>query len=154
LGEATDEGGRAGELALARANLVGTIVNGTAGGYPLRVASRPDGEARRATISIGDPQEGWQNRYSVAEHEFGHMLGNPDEYHDPEHPHDEARKKAWTALVESAGVAVPMKGEEASTSSQMSKGTDVLPAHYVTIWDALGELTTGYVTRDEWSLRG
>jgi hypothetical protein len=142
------------DLARSRADLVGTIVNGTSAGYPVRVSSRPDGEARRASLSIGDPEEGWSNAYSVAEHEFGHMLGNPDEYDDPLHPHDEAKRKAWMAMVESAGVNVPMGGEETSTSSQMSKGTDVLPAHYATIWDALGELTAAYVTREEWTLRG
>ena len=154
LGECDQrEPGRA-DLARSRAELVGTIVNGTSAGYPVRVSSRPEGEARRATVSIGDPEEGWSNPYSVAEHEFGHMLGNPDEYDDPLHPHDEAKRKAWKAMVESAGVSVPMGGEETSTSSQMSKGTDVLPAHYATIWDALGELTAAYVTREEWTLRG
>ena len=127
LGECDQrEPGRA-DLARSRAELVGTIVNGTSAGYPVRVSSRPEGEARRATVSIGDPEEGWSNPYSVAEHEFGHMLGNPDEYDDPLHPHDEAKRKAWKAMVESAGVSVPMGGEETSTSSQMSKGTDVLP---------------------------
>ena len=152
VGESKDEGERAASLAEARANLVGTIINGTAGGYPLRVSTRPDGGGRRATVALGEPEEGWANRYSVAEHEFGHMLGNPDEYHDPLHPHDEAKRNAWMALVKSAGVSVPMGGEEASTSSQMSKGTDVLPAHYATIWEALGELTSPYVKREEWTL--
>jgi hypothetical protein len=146
------EPGRA-DLARSRADLVGTIINGTSAGYPVRVSSQPDGEARRVTVSIGDPEEGWDNPYSVAEHEFGHMLGNPDEYDDPLHPHDEAKQKAWKALVESAGVSVPMDGKEGSTTSQMSKGTDVLPAHYVTIWEALGELTAAYVAREEWTLR-
>ena len=63
------------ELARSRADIVGTIINGTSAGYPVRVSSRPDGEARRTTVSIGEPEEGWDNPYSVAEHEFGHMLG-------------------------------------------------------------------------------
>ena len=154
LGECEPRESNRADLARSRADLVGTIVNGTSAGYPVRVSSRPDGEARRVTVSIGDPEEGWDNPYSVAEHEFGHMLGNPDEYDDPLHPHDEAKRKAWKAMVESAGVSVPMGGEEASTTSQMSKGTDVLPAHYATIWDALGELTAAYVTREEWTLKG
>jgi hypothetical protein len=154
LGESDGkEHGSPADLARSRADLVATIVNGTAAGYPVHVSSRADGSGRRASISLGDLQEGWSNPYTVGEHEFGHMLGNPDEYDDPQHPHDEAKRKAWSALVESAGVSVPMKGTEASTTSQMSKGTDVLPAHYATIWEALGEITAPYVTRDQWTLR-
>jgi hypothetical protein len=154
LGECDAREANRTDLARSRADLVGTTINGTSAGYPVRVSSRPEGEARRVTVSIGEPEEGWDNPYSVAEHEFGHMLGNPDEYDDPLHPHDEAKFKAWKAMVESAGVSVPMGGEETSTTSQMSKGTDVLPAHYATIWDALGELTAAYVTKAEWTLKG
>jgi hypothetical protein len=153
VGESRGEDpGMAEALARRRGDTVGTIINGTSKGYPLRVSARASGDGRRATVGLGEQEAGWSDQYSVAEHEFGHMLGNVDEYRDAEHVHDEAKKGRWTALVRSAGVSVPMEGEEASTSSQMSKGTDVLPAHYVTIWEALGELTDRYVTRSEWSI--
>jgi hypothetical protein len=64
----------------------------------------------------------------------------------------EAKKKKWQALMRSAGVQVPMEGEEASTTSQMSKGTDVLPAHFATVWEALGMCTGPFVKPEDWRL--
>jgi hypothetical protein len=35
----------------------------------------------------------------------------------------------------------------------MSVGVDVLPRHYLTIWEALGRMTTPHITQSEWSIR-
>ena len=58
-------------------------------------------------------------------------------------------------MVESAGVSVPMGGEEASTTSQMSKGDGMcspaqLRHHLARPWG----LTAAYATREEWTLKG
>src|SRR6202008_2852489 len=110
------------------------------------------------------------DEYSVLAHEFGHMLGNPDEYF--EYGSDkvkdakakqlektgnkedivrakqiESMKSSGTeshinaqepmaALAESSGQNIPEFGPK--TSSIMSAGADVLPVHYVTMWEVLG----------------
>ena len=38
------------------------------------------------------------------------------------------------------------------TSSLMSAGVDVLPRHYLTLWEALGQMTSPDITRNEWSI--
>ena len=38
------------------------------------------------------------------------------------------------------------------TSSQMSNGIDVLPRHYVTLWEALGRMTSPDISQAEWKL--
>jgi hypothetical protein len=35
----------------------------------------------------------------------------------------------------------------------MSAGVDVLPRHYVTLWEALGRMTTPDITQAQWSLQ-
>ena len=38
------------------------------------------------------------------------------------------------------------------TASQMSAGVDVLPRHYVTLWEALGRMTAPDIAQAEWKL--
>lgn len=91
------------------------------------------------------------NRYSVAEHEFGHALGLPDEYVNNTTGDLGAKQQAFVALAQQAGVAPPDRWGD-RTSSQMSNGVDVLPRHYLTIWEALGHMTAPDITRNEWSI--
>ena len=130
----------------------------------------------------GDP-------YSVAVHEFGHMLGNPDEYFAwgpktldqkvaqllasgdvdkmMEGVNLDQKRKAgkvtasttgdradiqsnYAALVSSAGLEIPYFGS--THSSLMSAGTDLLPRHYVALWEALGRITDPIVKPSEWKI--
>lgn len=132
-----------------------------------------------------------EDAYSVAVHEFGHMMGNPDEYFaygqktldrrvaqlvasgDPLkvaeglalQTKDKAGKveklsasdqerqdiqDSYAMLVESAGLAIPEFGS--TNSSLMSAGTDLLPRHYVAIWEALGRITDPTLTQQDWKL--
>jgi hypothetical protein len=125
----------------------------------------------------GDP-------YSILAHEFGHMLGNPDEYFEygsakvrdqkaaqllasgrPEdairavqvqqakpsgnESHTEAQE-AFGELAESAGQKIPEFGPK--TSSIMSAGADVLPVHYVPLWEVLGAITADAIKPEEWKI--
>lgn len=121
------------------------------------------------------------DNYSILAHEFGHMLGNPDEYfgYGPElltqkiielatskDPVDQQQAKLLAAqkgklnqnmqdvdrrkvqddfgkLVSSSGQKIPDMTQKGSTStaSIMNSGAVVLPAHYSTIWEALGRIS-------------
>ena len=92
------------------------------------------------------------NRYSVGEHEFGHMLGLPDEYQNNTTGLLGTQQALYMALVTAAGAQGPAQFG-VNTSSQMSAGVDVLPRHYVTLWEALGRMTSPDITQGEWSLQ-
>ena len=63
-----------------------------------------------------------------------------------------SRSAAAASSVAAAGVAAPAQWGD-MTSSLMSSGVDVLPRHYVTLWEALGRMTTPDITQAEWSLQ-
>jgi hypothetical protein len=85
--------------------------------------------------------------FNLAAHEFGHMLGLWDEYEGAElHGVSEEQQR----LVNESG-AEPIAIDQ-DTTSVMSEGKDVLPAHYVTLWEALTKLTAGFVSPSQWEL--
>jgi outer membrane protein OmpA-like peptidoglycan-associated protein len=91
------------------------------------------------------------NRYSVGEHEFGHMLGLPDEYRNNVTGTLGAQQTLYMALVTAAGVPGPAVWG-ARTASQMASGVDVLPRHYVTLWEALARMTAPDIAPAEWRI--
>ncbi len=141
------------------------------------------------------PQTWKGDPYSVLAHEFGHMLGNPDEYFeggeevlkqriaslteagengDPDKAREAKRLKElqeqgkgfakrggdderlniqqrYGALVRSAGFEV-QAFNPSPTSSIMSAGADVLPQHYVTMWEALGKITEPVLKKEDWKI--
>jgi len=117
------------------------------------VGAKGDGNNRAATVACDRTFENTyaSNRYSVSEHEFGHFLGNPDEYSNAASGLLGGVQTKYSALVTSAGLTVPSFGQ--NTSSQMSAGVDVLPEHYVTLWEALAKMTAPDLGQADWSLR-
>jgi outer membrane protein OmpA-like peptidoglycan-associated protein len=117
------------------------------------VGAARDANNRAATLAANRTFETTYktNRYSVSEHEFGHMLGMPDEYSNATTGLLGGAQSKYVGLVTSAGLAVPTFGED--TSSQMSNGVDVLPRHYVTFWEALAKMTVPDLTQADWSLK-
>ncbi|MFH7319967.1 OmpA family protein [Desulfurivibrio sp. D14AmB] len=137
-------------------------------GDELRRAGVPQPVVVSARGAVGDPNDAANrkveiapsttfetsyaaNRYSVAEHEFGHALGLPDEYVNRTSGVLGDKQTAFANLAQAAGVAPPDRWGE-RTSSLMSAGVDVLPRHYLTIWEALGHMTTPDITRDQWRI--
>lgn len=146
-------------LALQRAEAVANELRGASVPQPLVVSSRgPIGDPNEAAdrkVEIA-PSTTFEtaynaNRYSVAEHEFGHALGLPDEYVNRTSGDLGAKQTAFTNLARAAGVAPPDQWGD-TTASQMSGGVDVLPRHYLTIWEALGHMTEPDITRSQWSI--
>jgi hypothetical protein len=142
------------KLAKDRADAVAAALHKAGIRQPVRAkASRPSGTQNHAKVAIATHFETTyeSNRYSVSEHEAGHLLGNPDEYSNAKTgPLADVQKK-WSALVRSAGLSVPTFGDD--TSSQMADGVDVLPSHYITLWEALGKMTAPDIKRHQWSLK-
>ncbi len=147
------------ELSEARAEAVALVLRRAGVPQPLVVSGSgpvgvPDDAANRKVEIATDPSfEGGyaSNRYSVAEHEFGHAIGLPDEYVNLSTGDLGAKQTAFVNLAAAAGVAPPDQWGD-STSSQMSAGVDVLPRHYLTLWEALGQMTSPDITRNEWSI--
>ena len=117
------------------------------------VGTAGDAANRSATIAVDHAFETsyTSNRYSVGEHEFGHMLGLPDEYQNNTTGVLGTTQTLYSGLVTAAGVPGPAVWG-ADTASQMSVGIDVLPRHYVTLWEALGRMTTPDIAQNEWSI--
>jgi len=95
--------------------------------------------------------------YNVAAHEYGHMIGLPDEYENPEIGDADvvARAKAsvkrdFLALAGRARVIAPTFPSH--TSSMMSDGMTPMIWHYITAWEALVHLTGQYLEPDEWEI--
>jgi outer membrane protein OmpA-like peptidoglycan-associated protein len=148
------------ELAQKRANTVAKVLTDAGVRQPVvavgkgPVGTPGDASNRAAKVTADRAFENTytSNRYSVSEHEFGHMLGNPDEYSNAATgtPLGGVQAK-YSGLVTSAGLTVPTFGE--NTSSQMSAGVDVLPEHYVTLWEALAKMTAPDLKQADWSLK-
>lgn len=115
------------------------------------VGAPNDVASRRAEVAIDHAFETTysSNHYAVAEHEFGHMLGNLDEYQNQTTGATGTRQTRYGALITSAGLDQPNWGDD--TSSIMSAGVDVLPRHYVSLWEALGRMTDPDITQAQWS---
>lgn len=147
------------ELSEARAEAVALALRRAGVPQPLVVSGRgpvgtPDDAANRKVEIATDTsfEDSYaSNRYSVAEHEFGHTLGLPDEYNNITTGDLGAKQSAFVALAVAAGVDPPDQWGD-TTSSQMSAGVDVLPRHYLTLWEALGQMTSPDITRNEWSI--
>jgi hypothetical protein len=123
-----------------------------------------------------------ESHYIILLHEFGHMLGLPDEYmgiHDSgianmanmqtlvpltvskllkANPSDRvsAQQKGLGKYLAKAGVDSPVfidtSSTNYSTTSVMSAGRDILPAHYLTIWACLASMTNDYIEPEEWRI--
>ncbi|WP_291994983.1 DUF4157 domain-containing protein [Candidatus Accumulibacter sp. ACC003] len=147
------------DLAERRALAVRSFLAGLGVTQPIGVLGHgPVGAAgdvanRRADITVDHAFETTYtaNRYSVGEHEFGHMLGLPDEYQNNTTGTLGAQQTLYSGLVTAAGVAGPAVWG-VDTASQMSNGIDVLPRHYVTLWEALGRMTAPDIAPSEWSI--
>jgi outer membrane protein OmpA-like peptidoglycan-associated protein len=154
---AEGDAGHNSTLAQQRADAVAGVLRGAGLRQPLAITGHGpvgapnDATNRRADVVVDTAFETTYhgNRYSVTEHEFGHMLGMPDEYSNATTGPLAGVQTSYNGLVTSAGLATPTFGQD--TSSQMSNGVDVLPRHYVTLWEALGRMTTPDITQAEWS---
>lgn len=147
------------QLAEQRAEAVANELRGASVPQPLVVSGQgPVGapnEAANRKVELA-PSTSFEatyatNRFSAGEHEFGHALGLPDEYRNNTSGDLGAKQTAFINLARAAGVAPPDQWG-ARTSSQMSNGVDVLPRHYLTIWEALGHMTQPDITRDQWRI--
>ena len=147
------------DLSRRRAQRVADTLTGRAVRQPVvpsgkgPVGSPGDAVNRAATLAADLTFESTytSNRYSVSEHEFGHFLGLPDEYSNATTGPLAGVQTKYTGLVTSAGLAAPTYGED--TSSQMSNGVDVLPRHYVTLWEALAKMTAPDLGQPDWRFR-
>lgn len=52
----------------------------------------------------------------------------------------------------SADPSVRRRPVNVDSTSVMANGKDVLPAHYVTLWEALAQMTSQYLAPTDWQL--
>ena len=143
------------------------------------------GQRHREAILAVKPDFKWAgDPYSILAHEFGHMLGNPDEYftygsakardakvnqlmstgkvedaqkaldiqaRNPSGKESHASpQEAMSDMALQQGVEIPEYGP--TTSSIMSAGADVLPAHYLPLLEALSKITDAAITFQDWKI--
>jgi hypothetical protein len=142
------------------------------GGGMLLVRNRlKNTEAGRTNEVPGLPRH-----YIVATHEFGHMLGLPDEYFGVQcdrmkneiskrgdllvkvkakstNDRLESQQEGFSSLISAADVPAPIMGTSSLvTDSIMYAGHQVLPAHYVTFFEALINITHPYLQARDWNI--
>jgi hypothetical protein len=107
-------------------------------------------------VNVGIKKEGVIH-YNVMAHEFGHMIGLPDEYEKVQRTTgstaDNAKaihKDGTLALAQKCRIAYAIFG--AFTESIMSRGTTVMKCHYITVWQALTMMTKDFVEEDDWDI--
>ena len=160
-GYASAEGSRAHNQSLSRERAEAVANELQAAGVPQPLVVSPQGpvgvpnDAANRKVEIV-PSTSFENtytanRYSVGEHEFGHALGLPDEYRNWTSGSRGALQTSYENLARAAGVEPPDQWGD-RTASQMSTGVDVLPRHYLTVWEALGEMTSPDIERNQWSI--
>jgi hypothetical protein len=150
-------------LATRRGETVRAFLAARAIGNPLVVKARTGGAAPGVSFAPDpsfedDPLQRATLDYNTAAHEFGHMIGLPDEYENPEEganakadPGNTAKaivKRNFLALTQRARVSAPTFPSH--TVSMMSDGMTVMAWHYVTVWEALGTLTKDYLAPSDW----
>jgi outer membrane protein OmpA-like peptidoglycan-associated protein len=161
-GFASREGGRTHNQGLSndRAEAVRNLLQAAGVAQPLVIDPRGpvgapgDAANRRVDLETDTSFENTYNtnRYSVAEHEFGHFFGLPDEYqNNTGSVFLGTAQTQMDSLTSRAGVDSP-DGWGDTTASQMSAGVDILPRHYVTLWEALGTMTSPDIAQSEWSI--
>jgi outer membrane protein OmpA-like peptidoglycan-associated protein len=150
------------QLSENRANAVRDVLQAAGVPHPLvpaghgPIGAPHDAANRRAELR---PDTAFESAYggnvfSPAAHEFGHAIGLPDEYTNHLTGNLGQKQTDFIALANAAGVRPPDRwGQGDRTTSVMSVGVDVLPRHYLTLWEALGEMTHPDIERDEWSIR-
>lgn len=90
--------------------------------------------------------------HNIFAHEFGHMIGLPDEYNDEcsRGSGPGWRQAGNVKLMDRFGCAHPPFGQH--TDSVMSDGGRFFPRHFVTVWEALVDLTRSWAHAEEWVL--
>jgi hypothetical protein len=144
------------DLARQRADAVRTILTTAALKNPITVD--PVSYSGNASVEISIDRAYEQSfstglsqfPYNVAAHEFGHMIGLPDEYENPTVGPKLTVKNNYLALVHRAGLIAPVFPSH--TSSMMSDGMTLMSWHYVTAWEALAALTRGFLDENEWAI--
>ncbi len=144
------------DLARQRADAVRTILTTAAIKNPVTVDPVSYSGNPSVEITIDRTYEnafatgGNQFQYNVAAHEFGHMIGLPDEYENPTTGPKFVVKTNYLALVGRAGLLPPVFPSH--TSSMMSDGMTMMGWHYVTAWEALAALTRDFLNENEWAI--
>ena len=113
-----------------------------------RVPFTAHATAANVRIEIADTQamvRNWQSLYCVAAHEFGHCIGLPDEYLDYGGFANLAIQQSqprWNQLCSALQADVaPRDWHGQFNESMMSIGDRLYPAHAVTLWRALDDMT-------------
>lgn len=155
----------AARIAGDRATAVQAILTTATFPNPIKVVAAGSGQARVEIWPDLDYEWSFKRGektydYNVGAHEFGHLLGLPDEYENPvagakKDPDNDAKatvKTNFLKLCGDAGVRPPTFPSH--TPSMMSDGMTIMQWHMVTVWEALANMTSAYIDPSEWTIMG
>ena len=106
---------------------------------------------------MGYQVEGQVVFYNIIAHEFGHMIGLPDEYNAGVfNPKGSTAENAYAIHAMGTGELALQAGQawvwNTTSDSLMSRGTALMRRHLITVWEALGKMTSPAVLPEHWTI--
>lgn len=134
------------------------IIQGNPNSASKAVLSSQSGQpVKIASDLLGYKVAGMAVLYNIIAHEYGHMIGLPDEYNSGIATKGGTEAQNAYAIHADATDKLAALARlnwiwNSSSQSLMSKGDQLLPRHLITVWEAVVAATSGYTQARDWTI--